>query len=144
MDLGSIVAHLQLDISNFNNALNEARDEIQNTSTDMSGLESVGKSLQTVGAGLTAAVTVPVVAFGKSAVEATSTFNESMSKTGALMGATKDEMNQLRDAAKEYGATTQYSASECADALGYMALAGWDAQQSTDALPGVLGKFLVC
>lgn len=138
MDLGSIVAHLQLDISNFNNALNEAREEIQNTSADMSGLESVGSSLQAVGAGLTAAVTVPVVAFGKSAVEATTTFNESMSKTGALMGATKDEMNQLRDAAKEYGATTQYSATECSDALGYMALAGWDANQSVSALPGVL------
>lgn len=138
-DLGSIVAHLQLDVSDFQSSLESAQDQIQQSSQSMSsGFESAGRTLQTVGAGLTAAITVPVVAFGKSAVEATQTFNASMSKTGALMGATTSEMNQLRDAAMQYGATTQFSATECSDALGYMALAGWDANQSVSALPGVL------
>ena len=138
-DLGSIVAHLQLDVSNFQNSLESAQNQIQQSSQSMSsGFDSAGRTLKTVGAGITAAVTVPVVAFGKSAVEATQTFNASMSKTGALMGATQQEMNQLRDAAKEYGASTQFSATQCSDALGYMALAGWDANQSVSALPGVL------
>lgn len=138
-DLGSIVAHLQLDVSNFQNSLQSAQNQIQQSSQSMSsGFDSAGRTLKTVGAGITAAVTVPVVAFGKSAVEATQTFNASMSKTGALMGATQQEMNQLRDAAKEYGASTQFSATQCSDALGYMALAGWNAKQSTAALPGVL------
>lgn len=138
MDLGSIIAHLKLDMTNFSNSLNEAQRQIEETSQDFSGMESAGKALQAVGAGLTAGLTVPVMAFGKSAVEATTQFNASLSKTGALMGATTEDMNKLRDAAKEYGATTQFSASECSDALGYMALAGWDATQSVDALPGVL------
>lgn len=137
-DLGTVVAHLRLDLEEFNNGLNEAQQQLQMTTDDMSHLSQAGSIMQGLGAAITAGVTVPVVAFGKSAVEATQTFNASMSKTGALMGATQQEMTQLSNAAKEYGASTQFSATECSDALGYMALAGWDANQSISALPGVL------
>lgn len=65
-------------------------------------------------------------------------FESSMSNVAALSGATGDDLSLLEDTAREYGATTQFSASEAADALGYMALAGWDAQQSSSALGGVL------
>ena len=65
-------------------------------------------------------------------------FDKSMSNVAALSGATGDELQMLRDTAKEFGSTTQFSASQAADALGYMALAGWDANQSADALGGVL------
>ena len=137
-DLGTIVAHLRLDLQDFNHNLDLAQRQLQLTTDDMSHMAQAGSIMQGLGAAITAGVTVPVVAFGKSAVEATQTFNASMSKTGALMGATQQEMNQLRDAAKEYGATTQFSATQCSDALGYMALAGWNAKQSVSALPGVL------
>ena len=53
-------------------------------------------------------------------------------------GATEAQIKSLKDAAEQFGATTQFSMSECADALGYMALAGWDAEKSISALPGVL------
>lgn len=137
-DLGTVVAHLRLDLEEFTNGLNEAQQQLQMTTDDMSHLSQAGSIMQGLGAAITAGVTMPVVAFGKSAVEATQTFNASMSKTGALMGATQQEMTQLSNAAKEYGASTQFSATECSDALGYMALAGWDANQSISALPGVL------
>ena len=137
-DLGTIVAHLRLDLEEFSSGLNEAQQQLQLTTDDMSHLAQAGSIMQGLGAAITTGVTVPVVAFGKSAVEATATFQESLSKTGALMGATQQEMEQLSNAAKEYGASTQYSASECSDALGYMALAGWDANESVSALPGVL------
>ena len=65
-------------------------------------------------------------------------FESSMSNVAALSGATGDELEMLEDTARKYGATTQYSASQAADALGYMALAGWDANQSASALGGVL------
>lgn len=65
-------------------------------------------------------------------------FESSMSNVAALSGATGDSLQMLEDTAREYGATTQFSASQAADALGYMALAGWDAEQSADALGGVL------
>lgn len=65
-------------------------------------------------------------------------FESSMSNVAALSGATGDELEKLEETARKYGATTQFSASEAADALGYMALAGWDANQSADSLGGVL------
>lgn len=65
-------------------------------------------------------------------------FTAAISKVGAISGATADELKQLEDAARLYGSTTMYSAKESADALQYMALAGWNAQQSIDALPSVL------
>lgn len=65
-------------------------------------------------------------------------FEASMAKVAALSGATGEELEMLTDTARKYGATTQFSASEAADALGYMALAGWDAEQSASELGGVL------
>ena len=65
-------------------------------------------------------------------------FSASMSEVGAISGATAEELQQLEDAARLYGSTTRYSATEAADALKYMALAGWNAQQSIDGLPAVL------
>lgn len=65
-------------------------------------------------------------------------FTAAISKVGAISGATADELKQLEDAARLYGSTTMFSAKESADALQYMALAGWNAQQAIDALPSVL------
>ena len=71
-------------------------------------------------------------------VEVGSNFEKSMSNVAALSGATEEDLKLLSDTAKEFGSTTQFSASEAADALSYMALAGWDAQTSCSALGGVL------
>lgn len=76
--------------------------------------------------------------FVSGAVEAGSNFDASMSNVAALSGAAGDELQMLRDTAKDFGESTKFSASEAADALGYMALAGWDAEQSASALGGVL------
>lgn len=65
-------------------------------------------------------------------------FEESMSKVAALSGATGDDLARLEAKARELGATTTFSASEAADALGYMALAGWDTEQMLDGVGSVL------
>lgn len=65
-------------------------------------------------------------------------FEKSMSNNAALFGATGEELEKLSETAQHYGATTQFSASQAADALGYMALAGWDVNKAVDELPGVL------
>lgn len=74
----------------------------------------------------------------KSTVDVGKGFQKSMSEVQAISGATGDELKLLSDTAKEFGASTQFSASQSADALKYMALAGWDAETSTSALGGVL------
>ena len=71
-------------------------------------------------------------------VEIGSGFETSMSKVSALSGATGDELGQLEAKARELGASTTFSASEAADALGYMALAGWDTADMLDGVGGVL------
>lgn len=65
-------------------------------------------------------------------------FTSTMSEVQAISGATGDELETLEACAREFGATTTFSASEAAEALKYMALAGWDVEQSTSALGGVL------
>ncbi len=65
-------------------------------------------------------------------------FTASMSEVQALSGATGAELDALTETAKKYGASTKYTAAESAQALKYMALAGWDSQQMMDGLPGVL------
>ena len=65
-------------------------------------------------------------------------FESSMSNNAALFKATGKELETLTETAQHYGETTQFSASEAADALGYMALAGWDAEKATKELGGVL------
>lgn len=76
--------------------------------------------------------------FAGSVLETGMSFDSAMSNVAALSGATGEELELLTNTAREFGATTQFSASEAADALGYMALAGWNAEQSTQALGGVL------
>lgn len=90
---------------------------------------------------VTGALTAAVGAlknFAGSVLETGMSFDSAMSNVAALSGATGEELELLTNTAREFGATTQFSASEAADALGYMALAGWDAKQSTEALGGVL------
>lgn len=65
-------------------------------------------------------------------------FEEGMSNVEALSGATADEMALLAEKAKELGATTKYTAQESADAMGYMAMAGWNAQEMLAGMDGVI------
>jgi len=84
------------------------------------------------------AATAGLISFGKSSIETGRQFDASMSQVAATMGKSVDEIGDLRDFALEMGAKTAFSASEAADALNYMALAGYDAQTSMQMLPNVL------
>lgn len=75
---------------------------------------------------------------GKAVISTGEQFTASMSEVGAISGASAEQLELLEQTAREYGATTKFSASESAQALKYMALAGWDTQQSIEALGSVL------
>lgn len=111
------------------------------TSGLKSGLSSIGgmaaTGMKAAGAAVGAASTA-VVGFGKSAVDAGMSFDSSMAQVAATMGKSVDEITNLRDFAQEMGSTTAFSASQAADALNYMALAGYDADTSMKMLPNVL------
>lgn len=108
-----------------------------------STLSGVGQTANSVFKGLMASQIVTkgisLLANGlKSAINTGMQFEAAMSQVAAISGATGAELELLTETAKRYGETTMFSASQAAEALNYMALAGWDAQQSVDALGGVL------
>jgi TP901 family phage tail tape measure protein len=95
------------------------------------------KGLKMAGAAIGAA-TAAIGAFAKSSIDAGMAFDSSMSQVAATMGTTVDQIGELRDFAQEMGSTTAFSATQAADALNYMALAGYDAETSMNMLPNVL------
>lgn len=103
-------------------------------STIATGVRSFAK----VGIAAIGAVSTGMVAFGKSSVETGQEFDKSMSQVAATLGKTTDEIGDLRNFAMEMGATTAFSAVQAADALNYMALAGYDSTKSMEMLPTVL------
>lgn len=124
MNLFDLVAKLSLDSSDFEKGLSSAK----------TAMSSLGTGIKK---GLAAARTA-VVGFGKSAVKAGTQFDTSMSQVAATMGKSTDEIKDLREFAKKMGSETAFSASEAADALNYMALAGYNSKTSMKMLPNVL------
>lgn len=135
MNVFDLYAKISLDTSEYESGLEGASGK---TSSFGSGLKSAFSTIASVGATALTAATTAVVAFGKSAVDAGSQFDSSMSQVAATMGVTVDEIGNLRDFAMDMGAKTAFSATQAADALNYMALAGYDADEAMQALPNVL------
>ncbi|NJH82115.1 phage tail tape measure protein [Staphylococcus hyicus] len=101
-------------------------------------LQEIGGKMQSVGRNMSMYVSAPIVAGFGAAVKKSIDFDDSMRKVKATSGATGSEFQQLRDKALEMGAKTKFSASESADALNYMALAGWDTKDMLVGIDGVM------
>ena len=146
MNVFELFATLTLDTSEYEGGLNNAKSSAEK------GGSKIGAALGTVGkmAGAAlAAATTAAVGFGAASVATGAEFDKSMSQVAATMGYTVDDLNdstseasqnfsRLRDFAQEMGSTTAFSASQAADALNYMALAGYDTETSIKMLPSVL------
>lgn len=130
------------DIDNMDRELQEAEKSAERVRETFSKLGShVADAMKKAGAAATAAFGVAVGA----AVKVGTDFESGMSQVAATMGITVDEIaagsqefESLSQAAKNAGATTQFSATQASEALNYLALAGYDAQKSITALPTVL------
>ncbi|MEH7541633.1 phage tail tape measure protein [Bacillus thuringiensis] len=131
---GEIKAKLVLDNAQFKRGMQEAQTEMQKTakgSKDTSNsMSALGKASAVTGVAMVAAIGATV----KSAAN----FEQSMAKVKAISGATDTEFQQLNATAKNLGATTQFSASQAADGLAFLSLAGFKAQDSINAMPAVL------
>lgn len=146
MDLFNLVAKLTLDSSEYDRAMAAAKGTAVKSGDSM--VASVNKTKKAIGVaalGMGAAM----AAFGVSSVKTGMEFDSSMSQVAATMGYSVDEINdktseagqtfdKLRNFAQEMGQSTKFSATESADALNYMALAGYDAEKSMRMLPNVL------
>lgn len=101
-------------------------------------VRTVGGKFQEVGAKMTAAFTAPAIAVATASIKIGMDFEAAMSKVQALSGATGDELAALEKQARELGKTTVFSASEAAEGMAFLAMAGYDTNQIMSAMPGLL------
>lgn len=101
-------------------------------------MKSAGKQITDIGKTLTVGITTPLLGLGTISVKTAADFQESMSKVGAISGATGDDLERLTDMAKQMGATTKFSASESAEAFQYMAMAGWKTEDMLSGISGIM------
>lgn len=116
----------------------------QQTKAAAEEMKNAGQKIQNVGGAVTSAgrtmttyVTAPLVAAGAASVTYAANFEESMDKVQAISGATREEMEQLEAISLKLGAETKFSASEMAEALSYMGMAGWKSEEMLAGLPGI-------
>lgn len=100
--------------------------------------KKVAANLKKVGKSLTRNITAPIAALGTGAVMAAANFQKSMNKVKAITGATGKDFGKLSSQAKQLGKTTQFSASEAAEAMGFLGMAGFDTEQIMQAMPATL------
>ena len=130
-----MLSQLRTEQASLRNLIGETSRELTNNNDSWTVLKGTlanlaSETLMKVAAGLKNLV-ADVIQTGEQ-------FTASISKVGAIAGASAEELEQLEEAARLYGSTTMYSATQAADALQYMALAGWNTEQSIEGLPAVL------
>ena len=115
---------------------NQSAVAVQKIAAVGEDLKNLGDKISGVGTTLTKSVTTPIVGLGTMAVKTAADFDTAMSQVGAVSGATGKDLDALRDKAREMGSKTKFSASEAAEAMNYMAMAGW---KTSDMLFGIEG-----
>ena len=101
------------------------------------GLAELRNSMMSVGAGVTA-MSYPLMRGLRAGATAVKNFDDTMRKVKATSGATEQQFSMLSNKAREVAANSKFTASETAEALNYMSLAGWDANQMADGLQGAM------
>ncbi|MBR6839017.1 MAG: phage tail tape measure protein, partial [Oscillospiraceae bacterium] len=135
MTLFELAGKITLDSSEYESKMKGA---LGTASKFAKGLDTGISKLTKIGMTAGGAAVAAVVAFGKASVKTGMQFDTAMSQVAATMGVTTDQIAELRDFAMEMGANTAFSATQAAEALNYMALAGYDADTSMQMLPNVL------
>jgi len=136
---GTFEFRTAMDLSGYRSGMATAESELkQFAEKSTQEFQRRTADIMRLGTRMTAAVTVPLTAMGAAVLHMSGAFEQSMNKVGALTQATGREFNQLRDLAKELGATTVFSASEAADGMSFLAMAGLETNQIIGAMPATL------
>lgn len=144
---GSLVIKVIMDDDGAQKTVKDLREDVEGVGDSM---EDASKSASKFGSTLKEYVLGGVVLKGLEALgnaarnmaayalEAGQSFDAGMSNVAAISGATAGELDALRDKAKEMGASTVFSATQAADALQYMAMAGWDTESMLEGVEGIM------
>ena len=132
------IIETEQELRNLESEANKASDSLSKIGAAGEVLQNVGDKISDVGGKLTTHVTVPIMAAGTAAVKTAADFDSAMSKVAAVSGATGDDLDKLRDKAREMGSKTKFSASEAAEAMNYMAMAGWKTNDMLSGIDGIM------
>ncbi len=139
MELFKLFGTIAVKNTEANNAIDETTDKAQSFSQKLSDkFTDVGSKAVNLGTKMSIGLTAPITLIGKKAIQATADFDSAMSEVGAISGATGEDLAALRNKAEEMGKTTKFSATESAEALKYMAMAGWKTGDMLDGLEGIM------
>ena len=135
---------LQREIVETEQELRRLEQQAEQSATALQKIGATGEKLQAVGDKVSGVgqkllpVTGVVTGLGTAAVKTAADFDSAMSKVAAVSGATGSDFDKLRDKAREMGAKTKFSATEAADAMNYMAMAGWKTEDMLSGIEGVM------
>ncbi len=135
---------LQREIVETENELKNLESQANQSATALQKISATGEKLQTVGDTISGVgtkllpVTSAVVAAGTASVKTAADFESAMSKVSAVSGATGSDLDALSAKAREMGSKTKFSASEAAEAMNYMAMAGWKTEDMLGGIEGVM------
>lgn len=144
-NLGEAVGYIKLNIEQFTKSIEKVKSEVSVFESQISSLQNVFSKVEDVAVKAFAAIGTAAAAGLAKSIQIGSKFEASMSQVAATMGMTAEEITSgtkeyeaLQAAAKEMGETTKFTASQAAEALNYLALAGYNAEESISSLPTVL------
>ena len=135
---------LQREIAETEQELKRLEKEAKSCESKLSKMAEVGGKLQQTGDTISGAgkkllpVSGAVTALGVVSVKTAADYDSAMSKVAAVSGATGDEFDALRAKAREMGAKTKFSATEAAEAMNYMAMAGWKTEDMLSGIDGIM------
>lgn len=128
MNVFELFARINLNDTEFNKGLTNAQTRMKN----------LGERSKRLGQTLSTRLTTPLAAIGGGVIAMSTQFDESMNRLQAITGETGETFDNMRELAQELGSTTQFSASQAADGMGFLAQAGFDTQEIMESIPGAL------
>ena len=135
---------LQREIVETEEELRRLQQEAATTNTALSKIDVAGQKMEAVGNSIAGAgkkmmgVTTVIGGVGVAAVKTAADFDSAMSQVAAVSGATGKDFDALRNKAREMGAKTKFSATEAAEAMNYMAMAGWKTEDMLSGIEGIM------
>ena len=135
---------LQREIVETEEELRRLQQEAATTSTALSKIDVAGQKMEAVGNSIAGAgkkmmgVTTVIGGVGVAAVKTAADFDSAMSQVAAVSGAMGKDFDDLRNKAREMGSKTKFSATEAAEAMNYMAMAGWKTEDMLGGIEGVM------
>jgi len=135
---------LQREIIETEQELKRPQQEATTTSTALAKIDEIGGKMENLGNSIAGVgktimpISTAVGGLGIAAVKTAADFDSAMSQVAAVSGATGDDLQSLRDKAREMGEKTKFSASEAAQAMNYMAMAGWKSKDMISGIDGIM------